>query len=154
MKLGSILGSRVWRWPIQSTLPPWIVLVIGIPVSFFLYSLIQKSIEDVASLRFEREANDANGIIDDRLRSYSDVLYALRALFASEDPVTRRRFHNFVESLDLENRYPGFDSLNYAVYVPARAKSKFEESVRRDTSVVARGYPEFAIKPPGDRPEY
>ena len=154
MKVASGLKSRMLGWPFQSTLPPWIVLAIGIPVSFFLYSLIQKSIEDVASLRFEREANDASGIIDDRLRSYSDVLYALRALFASQNPVTRLRFHNFVESLDLKNRYPGFDSLNYAAYVPGNSKKQFEESVRRDTSLVARGYPEFAIKPPGERPEY
>jgi len=133
---------------------PWLVLLIGIPASFFLFTLFQNSVEHVASLRFERDADTANGIIEDRLRSYSDVLYGLRALFASQYPVDRLAFHRFVEALDLKRRYPGFDSLNYAVYVPAGDKGLFEQSVRRDTSLDPRGYPEFAIKPPGERPEY
>jgi PAS domain S-box-containing protein len=135
-------------------MPSWVVLAVGIPASIFLFAFLQSSIENVARLRYERETNDANGIIADRLRSYSDVLYALRALYASEEPVSRPRFHAFVESLDLEHRYPGFDSLNYAAYVTSRDRRRFEEAVRRDTSLVSTGYPQFAIKPAGDRPDY
>ncbi len=133
---------------------PWLVLAAGITASFFLFALIRDSVENVARLRFEREAKDANSIIEGRLRAYGDVLYALRALFASEDPVDRLRFHRFIESLDVKHRYPGFISLNYAAYVPARDKKRFEEAVRRDISLDSQGYPKFAIKPPGERPEY
>jgi len=131
-----------------------LVLTVGITVSFFLFAVIRDSVENVARLRFEREAKDANSIIEGRLRSYSDVLYALRALFASEDPVDRLRFHRFVESVDLKHRYPGFTALNYAAYVSARDRERFEERVRRDTSLDPRGYPQFAIKPAGERSEY
>jgi PAS domain S-box-containing protein len=151
--MASISKTGERRWTLWG-MPSWVVLAVGIPASIFLFAFLQSSIENVARLRFEREANDANGIIADRLRSYSDVLYALRALFASEEPVSRPRFHAFVESLDLEHRYPGFDSLNYAAYVTSRDKRKFEEAVRRDTSLVGTGYPQFAIKPAGDRPAY
>src|SRR5882672_8716195 len=146
--------NRATRPGVHSAMLPWLVLTIGITASFLLFTIIQDSVENVARLRFEREAKDSSGIIEGRLRSYADVLYALRALFASEDPVDRLRFHRFVESLDLKNRYPGFDALNYAAYVPAQLKKSFEEEVRRDTSLNPRGYPKFAIKPPGDRPEY
>ncbi len=146
--------ENVTRRIIQSAGLPWLVLAIGVPASICLALLIQNSVERVARLRFEREANSANSIIDDRLRSYSDVLYALRALFATDEPIDRRRFHFFVESLDLKHRYPGFISLNYATYVPAHDKHQFEESVRRDASLNGSGYPDFAIKPPGERPEY
>src|SRR5256885_12925465 len=87
---------------------PWLVLALGITASFSLFALIRSSVEDVARLRFEREAKDANSIIEGRLRSYGDVLYALRALYAGEGPVDRLRFHRFIESLDLKHRYPGF----------------------------------------------
>src|SRR6266850_413772 len=149
-----VTTDRATRLIFRSTLLPWLVLASGIPASFFLFTLIQDSVENIARLRFEREAKDANSIIESRLRSYNDVLYALRAVFASEEPIDRLRFHRFVESLDLKNRYPGFDALNYAAYVPAQDKRRFEELVRRDTSVDPRGYPQFAIKPPGERPEY
>jgi PAS domain S-box-containing protein len=138
----------------RSAVLPWIVLAIGIPASFFLSSLIQDSVEDVARLRFEREARDVGSTIEDRLRSYGDVLYALRALFAGEGQVERMRFHRFIQSLDLENRYPGFISLNYAAHVRAKDKARFEEAVRRDTSIHPQGYPQFAIKPKGERSEY
>ena len=115
---------------------------------------IEHSIENVARLRFEREAQDASSVIEGRLRSYSDVLYALRALFASEAPINRRRFHRYLDSLDLKLRNPGFISLNYAAYVAGNDKRHFEETVRHDTSLDPHGYPKFAIKPPGERPEY
>src|SRR6266853_5021307 len=154
LKSVKVAAETAARWVFQSPVLPWLVLAIGIPASFFLFTIIQDSVENIARLRFEREAKDASGIIESRLRSYVDVLYALRALFASEDPVDRLRFHRFVESFDLRNRYPGFDVLNYAAHVPAQDKKRFEEGVRRDTSLNPRGYPQFAIKPPGERPEY
>jgi len=144
----------VTRRIFHSTVLPWIVLAIGIPASFFAFSVVRDSVEGVARLRFEREAKDASSTIEDRLRSYGDVLYSLRALFAGEDSVERMRFHRFIQSLDLEHRYPGFISLNYAAYVPAKDKKRFEQAVRQDTSVHPRGYPQFAIKPPGERSDY
>ena len=137
-----------------STVLPWLVLVIGIPASFFLHAYVAQSVENVARLRFEREANDAKGIIEGRLRSYSDVMYALRALFTTNNAIDRVGFARFIQELDLKQRYRGFMSLNYAAHVPASEKERFVESVRRDTSVDPRGYPEFTIKPAGERPEY
>src|SRR5467141_4811864 len=156
MKIETITAAtkEATRPGFRSAVLPWLVLAVGITVSFFLFALIRDSVENVARLRFEREAKDASGFIEGRLRSYGDVLYALRALFAGEDPVDRLRFHRFVDSLDLELRYPGFISLNYAAYIRAQERRRFEEVVRRDTSLDPRGYPEFAIKPPGERPEY
>jgi signal transduction histidine kinase len=139
---------------LRSTLVPWLVLIMGIVVTLLLFVSMQGSVERVARLRFEREANNANAIITGRLQSYSEIVFALRALFASDEPVNRLKFHQFVESLNLKQRYPGFASLNYAAHVLAKDKRRFEESVRRDTSLDALGYPEFAIKPPGERPEY
>ena len=128
--------------------------MIGVLASILLFVVVRDAVESVAQLRFERQASDAHSVIEDRLHFYADVLYALRALFASQDEVSRLRFHDFVRSLDLRNRYPGFDAVNFAAYVRARDKRRFEEGVRRDTSVDPRGYPGFAIAPPGERSEY
>src|SRR6266513_535386 len=156
MKIETITAAikEASRPAFRSAVLPWLVLAVGITASFFLFTVVRDSVENVARLRFEREAKDASSLIEGRLRSYGDVLYALRALYAGEGPVDRLRFHRFIASLDLEHRYPGFISLNYAAYVPAQDKKRFEETVRRDTSLNPRGYPEFAIKPPGERPEY
>lgn len=141
---------RERRWNVL----PWVVLAIGVPVSLLLFTVIQDAVENVARLRFERQASNAVAVIEERIQFYSDGLYGLRALFASQGPVNRLQFHRFVESLDLKHRFPGFDVVNYAVYVPAADKERFVESVRRDTSLDPGGYPNFAIKPPGERAEY
>ena len=142
--------QRARHWPLL----PWVVLAIGILASFLLFAFIRDAIESVARLRFERQASDAHSVIEDRLHFYVDVLYALKASFASQDQVSRLRFHRFTKSLDLKNRYPGFDAVNFAAYVPAKDKKRFENEVRLDTSLDPRGYPQFVIKPPGERREY
>jgi signal transduction histidine kinase len=141
---------RVRHWSLQ----PWIVLAVGIPVSMMLYSVVRDAVENVARLRFERQASDAHSVIENRLQFYADVLYGLKALFASQQHVSRVQFHRFVEALDLKTRYPGFDLLNYAAYVPGADRRRFEESVRGDTTLDPQGYPKFTIRPPGDRSEY
>jgi PAS domain S-box-containing protein len=133
---------------------PWAALAIGILASILLFAVVREAVENVARLRFERQASDAHSVIESRLHFYADVLYALRALFASQDQVTRLRFHRFVESLDLKHRYPGFDAVNFAAYVPAKDKKRFVEDVRADVSLDPKGYPRFTIIPPGERSEY
>jgi signal transduction histidine kinase len=128
--------------------------MIGTAASLLVFAVVRQTIEDVARLRFEKQARDAVAVIDERIQFYSDILYGLRALFASQGPVSRLQFHRFVQSLDLKQRFPGFDVVNYAVYVRAEEKHRFEESVRNDKSLDPGGYPEFRIKPAGSRPEY
>jgi CHASE1-domain containing sensor protein len=133
---------------------PFLVFGIGIALSILLHFVIKDNVEGEAQLRFERQASDAQHVIEARIKSYADVLHGLGALFSTSNSLSRAEFHRYVVALDLPNRYPGFQGLNYAEYVPHEAKARFEARVRRDTSLDARGYPDFAIKPPGDRPEY
>ncbi|HYH43521.1 MAG TPA: CHASE domain-containing protein, partial [Burkholderiales bacterium] len=133
---------------------PWLILLVGIPISFVLFGVMRDAVENMAQLRFERQAGDAKGIIEGRIHSYAEILFALRGLFASHEGVTRAQFRGFVAGLDLSGRYPGFESVNFARYVRGDEARRFEEEVRRDTSVEPGGYPDFAIRPPGERPEH
>jgi signal transduction histidine kinase len=133
---------------------PWVALALGILLSIVLATAVRDSMENVARLRFERQTSEAKAVIEDRIHSYASILYGLKAHFASLNQVSRLQFHRVVDSLDLPHRYPGFDLVNYAVYVPLSNKEEFEREVRNDTSLDPRGYPGFAIRPPGIRPEY
>ena len=142
--------NRKRRW----NLSPWIVLIVGLPASFWLFLVLQAAVENVARLRFERQSGDAKGVMEVRINYYANVLYGLKALFASHPAVSRSEFQRFVSSLDLPRRYPGLDVVNFAAYVPAGEKKRFEQMVREDATIEPEGYPSFAIKPPGERPEY
>src|SRR2546425_9433321 len=136
------------------TLFPYLVMGIGVALSILLHFVIQDNVRGEAQLRFERQGSDAQHVIEARIKSYADVLHGLAALFSTSNSISRAEFLRYVVALDLPNRYPGFQGLNYAEYVPHDAKAGFEARVRRDTSLGPRGFPNFAIKPAGDRSEY
>ena len=130
------------------------MLGIGIVASLAVWFIVRENIESAAEERFAHQATEAKQIIERRILSYAEVLFGAQALFATRDQVTRLQFHDFVHSLDLKSRFPGFDSMNYTAYVRAEERRQFVESVRRDSSLDPKGYPRFTIKPPGERPEY
>ncbi|TMG72250.1 MAG: hypothetical protein E6H80_12235, partial [Betaproteobacteria bacterium] len=146
--------SKEANAPRGRTFFPFLVLGIGIALSILLHFVIKDNVEGEAQLRFERQASDAQHVIEARIKSYADVLHGLAALFSTSDSISRAEFRRYVVALDLPNRYPGFQGLNYAEYVRSEAKARFEARVRRDTSLDPRGFSNFAIKPAGDRPEY
>ena len=139
---------------LRSLTLPLAALAIGVIASLVLFVLVRESVELEARLRFERNASDAKHVIEARFKSYVDVLLGLGALFSTSNSVSRAEFASYVRALDLQHRYPGFQGLNYAEYVTRKTKAAFEARVRRDTSVDAKGYPGFAIRPAGNRADY
>jgi len=138
----------------SSSVLPWVLLATGVLVSLVLYMVIRDNVESAAEERFDNRVTETRQVVERRILSYAEVLYGARALFATGGSVSRAEFHRFVEALNLKSRFPGFDVMNYAIYVPPGGKQRFVDAVRRDASLDPRGYPRFAIKPPGDRPEY
>ena len=131
-----------------------IVLAIGIAVSIMLAYWTEHLVEREARQKFENAAVDARAAIESRINAYSNILLGVRGLFGTTHPITRDDFRRYIQSFDLQRRYPGAQVIHYSRRIGAAEKDAFEESVRRDTSVDAAGYPNFRIRPPGDRPEY
>ena len=111
-------------------------------------------IEDKNNIEFDYKANNTQLAIQARVQSYMDMLHGVGALFYTDNDITRAQFHSYVKELDLEQRFPGITSLNFAPRVFARNKEKFEAAVRADTGLDTGGYPKFSILPSGERTEY
>ena len=103
---------------------------------------------------FSGDVAEAQSGIDQRLRAYSDYLYGLQALFASSDTVTRKDFNRYIATVDVYRRYPGIQVTAFTRHVSAAEKAAFEAQVRSDASLRPQGYPDYRIKPPGERVEY
>jgi len=146
--------KAVFRYARSNTMLPWAVLGVGLLASFLLFTEIKENVEHAAVERFEHQTTEAKRVIETRILSYADVLYSVRAQFAVRAQVSLVDFQRFVQSLDLGNRFPGFEVVNYATYVRAEDQRRFLEGMRRDTSLEPRGHAPFVIKPPGERPEY
>src|SRR5947209_5465297 len=92
----------------RSSAFPVAALVAGVVASIMLFLIVKDNTENEAKLRFERQASDAQHVIEARAKSYFDVLYGLGALFSTSNTISRAEFHNYVAALDLAHRYPGF----------------------------------------------
>ena len=130
------------------------VLLCGIALSILLGVYVARQAEVEAKVRFESDVTDASDSIAARVQSYADALVGLRGLFDSSDSVSRAEFRTYVDTLNIANRYPGIQSLTFVRRVPREQKAAFERSVRNDRSVEPQGYPDFKVKPPGERDDY
>lgn len=136
----SLLTSTVW----------WL----GVAISVVLALLVSQMVNNKAEAEFDYQVTNAQLAVQTRVCSYVDVLRGASALFYTSDHITRAQFHAYVTQLRLEHSFPGITNLNIARVVPAAAKKAFEASVRADTSINPKGYPDFAIKPGSERAEY
>ncbi len=130
-------------------------VVLSLLVGAGLFLGAAKVVNDDVRQRFDAVARSAQSSLGARIKSYTDVVGGLKALFHSSDaPPTRRQFHRYVEALDVARSFPAIEGITYARYVRDDERERFVAEVRADTSLQPDGYPGFNIKPPGRRPAY
>lgn len=140
----------VWR---QLCLP-LVVLFIGALLSVALGVVAHQEIARSAQQRFDAVAADVARKVEGRFDDYVAVLMGLRARFNTPKGLTRSEFRDYVAGLDLARTHPGFQVLNYAPYVTAADRQRFEEQMRLDASLDGGVAAKFSIYPPGDRADY
>jgi PAS domain S-box-containing protein len=143
-KGGTGSGIRIWAGG----------LLLALAVSGALYAGAARTVNDDAEQRFDNLTHGAQHSLITRVKSYSDLLRGLEALFRTSEHLTRRQFHDYVAGLDIARQFPAIESVNYAAAVPSAQRAAFIEAVREDSSLAPDGYPAFTIRPPGEREEY
>ncbi|MBI5819414.1 MAG: PAS domain S-box protein, partial [Verrucomicrobia bacterium] len=130
------------------------VLAIGLLLSAAASYRAANEVARDAKANFELAVAAAEDGIERRIQANTDVLHGVRGLFSASESVSRVAFRRYVTSLSLEQRYPGIQVVTFSRRVPFERRRDYEAEVRRDTTLDPKGYPNFAIRPAGDRPEY
>jgi len=142
------------RWESGKFSLPLVVFTAGAALSIALGLAARQETTRGAQARFDAIATDAARKVEGRFDDYLAVLIGLRARFNTSETVTRSEFRDYVAGLNLARSYPGFQLVNYAPYVDAADKRRFEEQVRRDPDLDAASAANFSIQPPGERAGY
>ncbi|MDA8521089.1 bifunctional diguanylate cyclase/phosphodiesterase [Acidovorax sp. NCPPB 4044] len=146
--------------PSVQRLLPWLrgpgiaVLLAGLVASASLWQWQRNAVAAIAQERFTREATTATLALESRIGSYVGLLTGLRGLFLANPRLGRADFENALRELRLGQQYAGVVNLAFTRYVVQSEKQAFEASVRADTSQHPEGFPKFAIRPEGNRPDY
>jgi PAS domain S-box-containing protein len=149
--IGAATGARGTTRVVLWGAGLWLALLVGA----MLHMAASRAVEEEALRRFENRARATQERLAGAIKSYTDVTRALVSLFAAGDsPVTRLQFHRYVTALDLAANYPAIDAVSWTQAVRDADREAFEAQVRADRSLDPKGYPDFAIRPPGRRPDY
>ncbi|MES2298479.1 MAG: CHASE domain-containing protein [Pseudomonadota bacterium] len=139
--------TRVLLWGAGVAL----ALVVGVSA----YLAARKTVDDDAVQRFDNVTRSAQYSIYLRVKSYTDVVRGLVALFQTVDaPPTRDQFHRYVEGLDIDQHFPAIEALTFARSVGDAERDAFVAKVRAEHSASHTGFPAFAIRPGGRRASY
>src|SRR4051812_44643888 len=117
-------------------------LLLAALVALAAFVVADKTVEDDVRQRFDNITRSTQYAISARIKSYTDLVRGLVALFDTSDGVvTRSQFHRYVGGLDVPQHFPAIEALNYARFVSDGERDDFIASVRHDTSVDPAGYP-------------
>ena len=129
-------------------------LAIGVAATLFAWHGTARQAEREARLEFGSRANLAANLLERQVQRYTDALYGLQALFSRNTPVTRAEFSRYAGALELHRRFAGVKAVEFIRRVPAEERDAFVAQVRADRTVLRQGYPDFDIRPEGERNEY
>ncbi|KRD55783.1 diguanylate cyclase [Acidovorax sp. Root275] len=130
------------------------VAVLGVTMSLWLAWQQADSVAQVGRARFMQEARAFADALSQRIEGHTEVVNGLRGLFTANPHLTRLEFERAASDLEVGQRYPGVRNLSFTRWVPGAERAAYETRVRADTSLTTQGYPNFAIRPPGERAEY
>lgn len=118
------------------------------------WKITQDVAEQESKNRFYQDSLNIQSLVQIKLNLYILGAEGLSGLIEGNNNVKRDEWSTYIKRVNLIKGYPGISSINYVEKVENKDKLAFEESVRKDTSLNPKGYPDFNIYPDGERNEY
>jgi PAS domain S-box-containing protein len=126
----------------------WIVLILSLLMTGVAargaYQLVHQRAHD----RFVFRTESIKTALLDRLSNYQMLLRGGAGLFSASESVDRKEWHQYTQSLDIRQVYPGIQGLGYATAISADGLS------RHVVQQHAEGMTNYSVRPDGPRPVY
>ncbi|OGU72368.1 MAG: hypothetical protein A2V93_02100 [Ignavibacteria bacterium RBG_16_34_14] len=126
----------------------WLTLIISLSITAYGWYSIKDSIDKEAKEKFDLQTNEISNSIIKRMRDYEQVLRGCLGLFNASDEVTRKEWENYVNSLEINESYPGILGMGFSKVIKNVDKEKHTNQIRKE------GFPNYKIWPEGIREIY
>ncbi|MEY2633921.1 MAG: hypothetical protein RIR00_2575 [Pseudomonadota bacterium] len=124
---------------------PWLVFACGLGVTYLIWSNARHEAERALREEFDYRASEIVLRVESRLKSYEQLLRGAAGLLTAAPQLGREAYREYIDSLDLAHNYPGTQGIGY---LPLLRQSERAAHIR---AMQARGFPDYALRPPGDR---
>lgn len=125
----------------------YLAFVVGICLTVWSCNQVLDAQQARIQSNFQRDIDKVASDTNVRLQIYFDMLLSIKGAFAINDKVDREEFARYVRELNLTQRYPGFQAIQFVRHVRPADLDRFTEAVKNDTSLDPRGYPDFNVHP-------
>jgi PAS domain S-box-containing protein len=128
----------------------YLAFIVGICLTVWTCVMVGDAQDAQLRSNFERDSDKVASDTNVRLQTYFDMLLSIKGMFAVDANVTRDDFTRFVRELNLTERYPGFQAIQFVRYVPAAELGRFEQRVRAEIAADPGRFPHeppYAIHP-------
>jgi len=126
----------------------WIVLLASLLITFNAWYFARGEATKRTQARFDFRVKTIETGIYERLQAYEFLLRGGSGLFATSDEVTREDWRAYVTKLQINQYYPGIQGVGFAKRILPSEKAAHLRQIRDN------GFPQYTIKPDGERPEY
>ena len=124
------------------------ILIISLLPTLFLWNMYSNSLHARAEAVFKDKTEDIAVRITRRMHDHEQVLRGAAGLFAVNENTTRTDWRRYVSALQLDSNHPGILGVGYSIWLTPAEK---EANIGR---IRSEGFPEYTIRPNGDRPVY
>lgn len=123
-------------------------LLSSILVTIAITGIVSRNSIDQSEDSFDEQIVLTTRLIEDNLKIDINLLEGAEGLISASNEVTRAEWKAYVDSLAIESNYPGIQGIGYSIFVTPEDREQHIEAIR------AEGFPDFAIRPEGERDIY
>lgn len=126
----------------------WLVLLFTLLVQLVVFQHLRSNEEQAANQQFDLLSEKVIEAIQRRLHNHEQILLGGAGLFDASGLVSREQWHTYTQRLRLDERYPGIQGVGFTQAITPAERAAHEAAIR------AEGFPDYAIRPEGQRPLY
>jgi len=134
--------------PIAGRIAPYLALTLMLAASVWLWRFWANVETTRAHDHFEEYCEEIRQNITVRLNAHKMILQGGAGIFIASEEVTREGWRAYVEYRQVQRVYPGIQGLGFAKVIAPAELAQHVEHVR------AEGFPEYAVRPDGERAIY
>lgn len=126
----------------------WAMLIFSLVIVFIATLLTIRSVNEEARLNFNTVCDKVHEQVRYRLSEHARVLWGGSALFYASNNVSRKEWRIFTQRQKLEQQLPGIQGFGFALQIKPEQLASHTQAIR------AEGFPNYQIRPDGDREIY
>jgi signal transduction histidine kinase len=142
-------GARTAKRSLNAAAASWVSLMLLALLTVAAWRATDHYVYARIEERFQSDAKQTAGEIEQRLQEYRLALRAVAGLFkATGGEVTAAQWKNFINDLALEKHFPGVHGIGYAKLLTLNEVPAHVARLRAD------GFDDYALRPAGERALY